>query len=240
MENWFLYNVELTNTHNSTNMMYTHYMTPCAWLYAEDSQAYEDACLERYCRCLERISEMNQQVRDRRQAASKTAPAPAPAGNKGSHTNAELRKAIKDHFAKTGRRMNNITTADKQKLNGIIENYNIDLPEPVKKVRKTTASPTPGPHPFKSSPLGFRYNYRYDASQPGWETRNQDYHITKVSKCFITVEYDHFGKFTTKRCKVMFEAQPWRGEGAGNWYFTLDTLRIPFSEYPFHEQGDFY
>ena len=108
---------------------YPHYNTPCAWLYADD----ED--YQRARSCYHWVNADVLKARREAEAASKPTPEPAanPIGHNGKHTNADLRKAIQDHFAKTGRRMTNISTADKKKLTGIIEKYNIELPELVKK-----------------------------------------------------------------------------------------------------------
>ena len=242
---------------------YPHYLTQCAWLYPHtttgtgaNSELYDRArsCWHRRvdnikagkppdCLKVPELGPVGKYMygpptREEWEAYR----AANPIGHNGKHTNADLREAIKDHFACQCKRMTNISTADKKKLIGIIEKYNIELPELCKKERKT-AAPAPGGHPFIASSMGFRYRYRFDddgQSGIGYGTRYQDYHITKVSKCFITIEYDKRGELITQKCKAQFHAQPWRGEGAGNWYFTLDTQRIPFSQYPYHEQGDFY
>ena len=156
-----------------------------------------------------------------------------------SHTNAVLRKAINDHFAEKGSRLTNIATADKKKLNGIIEKYDIELPEPVKKVRKTTASPTSGNHPFKAGVFEYSYQADTDCFIRGKETHTKKYIITKVTKCFITVEYSH----KTQKCKAMFREPLYEGD-TGVWFFNhplcRGVMRIPFSETSTHKQGDFY
>ena len=139
-----------------------------------------------------------------------------------THTNTELTNIIKRHFAKDGKRLTNISKANKDKLKGIIEKYNIPLPEPEKKERKKPAKKEQldtTMHPFR---LGkFEYTYEYDDYQGYYGCNNTPfrYEITKITKCYITIEYVDYNGFNTEQpCRIKF------AENRG-WYFEKGTLQ---------------
>ena len=107
----------------------------------------------------------------------------------------------------------------------VIEKYNIILPEPIekkerKKVEKKEKLDTTN-HPFK---LGeFEYTYEYDDDQGvyGGCFRTIKYTITKITKCFVTVEYNdrpnsEYGKIINKKYKIDF--------GFRGWFFTIGEI----------------
>lgn len=148
-----------------------------------------------------------------------------------SHTNTELKNIIKEHFAKQGQRLKNMSKCVNFQLLEIVEKYNIPLPEPVKKERKKiekkeTLDTTN--HPFK---LGtFNYTYECDDEQGyyGKSVATIKYTITKITKCFVFVEYSEWGETTnTKKYKIDYIDYI-------GWFFTVGELhckkRIPFNK----------
>ena len=145
-----------------------------------------------------------------------------------SHTNTELKKAIQEHFAKQGKRMTNLSKCVNYQLLEIIEKYNIELSDPVKKERKkpekkekldTTL------HPFRVGEFEYKYKYDDDGqSGNGYGIAYVQYKITKITKCFLTIEQVYRKgcideKIITKKCKIDFSE--WSG-----WFFTLDRQQI--------------
>ena len=152
-----------------------------------------------------------------------------------SHTNTELRNIIQDHFAKDKKRMSNLSKCVNFQLIEIIEKYNIELPEPVKKERKKIEKKEKldtTNHPFK---LGrFDYTYEWDDDNGAWGGRftTVRYTITKITKCFITVEYNDrpgspHGKIINKKYKI--DHNNYNG-----WFFTIGEVyckrEVPFNK----------
>jgi hypothetical protein len=144
-----------------------------------------------------------------------------------SHTNTELKKAIKEHFAKQGKRLTNLSKCVNFQLLDIIEKYNIELPEPVKKERKKPEKKEQletTNHPFR---LGeFEYHYELDEENGCYKKHFSiiQYKITKITKCFLTIEYVYKKgcideRMITKKCKIDFSDY-------SGWFFTLDTRMI--------------
>lgn len=138
-----------------------------------------------------------------------------------SHTNTELRNIIQNHFKKENKKMTNLTKATKDILMGIINKHNIELTEPKKKDRKKIEKKETldtSNHPFK---LGtFDYTYEWDDDNGAWGGRftTVRYTITKITKCFITVEYVDYNGFNTEQpCKIKF------AENRG-WFFTIGSI----------------
>ena len=143
-----------------------------------------------------------------------------------SHTNTELRNIIKEHFKKDNKMLSNLSTRVKFQLEDIIEKYNIILPEPIEKkerkqIEKKEKLDTTN-HPFK---LGtFDYTYEWDDGEGvyGGDFTTITYTITKITKCFVTVEYNdrpnnQYGKIINKKYKIDF-CDYW------GWFFTIGEL----------------
>ena len=143
-----------------------------------------------------------------------------------SHTNTELRNIIKEHFKKDNKMLSNLSTRVKFQLEDIIEKYNIILPEPIekkerKKIEKKEKLDTTN-HPFK---LGtFDYTYEWDDGEGvyGGDFTTITYTITKITKCFVTVEYNDrpnsvYGKIINKKYKIDFSDYL-------GWFFTIGEL----------------
>jgi len=134
-----------------------------------------------------------------------------------SHTNTELKNAIKDHFAKQGKRLTNLSKRVNYQLLEIVEKYNIPLPEPEKKEKKKPEKKEKidtSDHPFR---LGnFEYQYKFDddgQSGYGYGIRTFQYEITKITKCFIEIRYLDCNEYQDKqKYKIHFDDY----EG---WYF---------------------
>ena len=139
-----------------------------------------------------------------------------------SHTNTELRNIIQDHFAKDNKRMSNLTKATKDILMDIIEKHNIDFVAPKPKEREKKEKLDTTNHPFK---LGtFDYTYEWDDDNGAWGGRftTVRYTITKITKCFITVEYNDrpgspHGKIINKKYKI--DHNNYNG-----WFFTIGEV----------------
>ena len=145
------------------------------------------------------------------------------------HTNTELRNIIQEHFAKDNKRLTNLTTATKDRLMGIINKHNIELTEPKKIVKTFNWILDTTNHPFK---LG-RFNYTYD-DNGAWGGRftTVRYTITKITKCFITVEYNDrpdspHGKIINKKYKIDYN-------NYNGWFFTIGEVyckrEVPFNK----------
>jgi hypothetical protein len=144
-----------------------------------------------------------------------------------SHTNAELKNAIQDHFAKQGKRLTNLSKCVNFQLLDIIKKYDIELPEPVKKERKKVEKKEKldtTNHPFRLGEFDYTYEWDDDCGYWGGNFTTIEYKITKITKCFLTIEYvNRKGcideKTITKKTKIDFNDR--RG-----WFFTLDSKKI--------------
>ncbi len=157
-----------------------------------------------------------------------------------SHTNAQLKAIINDHFAKQGKRLTNLSKRVNFQLLEIIEKYNIPLPEPEKSEKKKKYEKKKSEnkekldttmHPFR---LGkFEYDYQFDddgQSGDGYGIGTFVYEITKITKCFVEISYVDRNEYQQKqKCKINYDE-------LFGWYFMEPNAfyhkrRIHFTKY---------
>ena len=150
-----------------------------------------------------------------------------------SHTNTELRNIIKNHFSSQGKRMSNLTQAKTGILMGIINKHNIELTEPKKKeCKKIENTLDTTNHPFKLGTFDYTYEWDDDNGAYGGRFTTVRYTITKITKYFVTVEYNDrpnsvYGKIINKKYKI--DHNNYNG-----WFFSIGEVycktEVPFNK----------
>jgi hypothetical protein len=143
-----------------------------------------------------------------------------------SHTNTELRNIIKNHFSSKGKKLSNLSKCVNFQLKEIIEKYNIILPEPIEKIEKKQIEKKEKldttNHPFKLGTFDYTYEWDDDQGFYGGNFTTITYTITKITKCFVNVEYNDrpnsvYGKIINKKYKIDFSDY-------SGWFFTIGGI----------------